>query len=287
MIGPPDINRAVEIPFNQFVPHISDVGRQVSRPFARVDLTEVLDARNLAGTEEVVLEIAATAGGLVPELGEIVDLDALAKQLPVARIDPREGTVVRQVNSWGDAVHAVSERRWTVALDASSLVNPPRRIALRLPAPKLGDASVKCQAYHDMDLVDLPEPVAVVGPPEGEVEAEARADSASWVAWAAIGGAGAVALLLAAAIGWALRRRGPRPLRARDVFHMPARVDGFVVVQLLRRLRSSELVRLTDAQRAQMLREIERIEAACFAGGDGLSEDELRGAARRWLQAAR
>ena len=257
-----------------------------SRPFQRVDLSEVLDARNFANTEEVLLEITATANGLVPELGELIDLDGLGQQLPVARIDPHEGTLVRQVQSWSDSVHAVSERHWTVALNASSLLKPPRRIALRLPTPKVGDGSAKYQAYQDMDLISLAEPVAVVGPIEGDVEAEPQAAFAGWGGYAAAGGLVAGLVLLVLVVVW-LRRRGPRPLRARDVFHLPAQVDGFVVVQLLRRLGSSDLVRLTDTERANMLREIERIETACFgANGSGLSEDDLRNAARKWLQAA-
>ena len=64
-------------------------------------------------TEEILLDVKATACGLVPELEALLDLDALRQQLPVARIDPHEGTVLRQVNSWGDTVHAVSERHWT------------------------------------------------------------------------------------------------------------------------------------------------------------------------------
>lgn len=256
------------------------------RPFERVDLTEVLDTRNLANTEEIVLQITATASGLMPELAEVIDLDALGKQLPVARIDPREGTIVRQVNSWSDTVHAVTEHRWTVTLNASSLLNPPRRIALRLPVPKVGNGTAKCQTYQDMDLVELPELQTVVGPVEGAVETEPRTALAGWNWYATVGGAIAGVLLVGLGLAWLLRRGGPRPLRARDVFHMPSRIDGFVVVQLLRRLRASELARLSEVQRTQMQQEIERIEAACFSNGAGLSEDDLRSAAKKWLQAA-
>jgi hypothetical protein len=258
------------------------------RPFQRVDLTEVLDSRNLASSEEVLLEITAMVSGLAPELDDLVDLDALGKQFPVARIDPHEGTLVREVQSWGDTIHAVSERRWTVALDASSLLKPPRRVELRLPVPKVAGGSAKYQAYKDMDLVDLREPVSIVGTGEGKVEAKALAASRAWLPYAVAGGAVGVTLLVGLAIAWLARRRGPRPLRARDVFHMPARVDGFVVIQLLRLLGSSSLVRLSGANRAAMQREIDRIQSACFGGnGSSLSDDELRNIARKWLQLTR
>lgn len=259
------------------------------RPYERVDLTQVLDPRSLDTSEEILLDVQATACGLVPELAALLDLDTLGKQLPIARIDPHEGTQLRQVNSWGDTVHAVSERHWTVALDAKSLLSPPRRIELQLPKPK-GEAKVAYQAYLELDLVDLTEPMATVGTGEAVVTAAellAPADRSRWYA-AAGGGAGFLVLLLSA-VFYLRRRSRRRPLRAADVFHMPAKVDGFVVIQLLRALGESDLVRLASAQRAEMQQDVQRIQASCF-GGDGhqpLSEDELRLVARKWLRAAR
>jgi hypothetical protein len=257
------------------------------RPFGRVDLTEVLDARNLAGTEEALLEITAAASGLVPDLDALVDLDALRAQLPVARIDPHEGTVVREINSWGDQVHAVSQRRWTVALDGSALVKPPRSIKLGLPPPKIADASAKYQSYADMDLVDLAEPTAVVG--SGAVDNQERPQPALawWIPYGVVGGGAAALLFVGLVIAVLVRGRGVHPLRARDVFHIPTRIDGFVVVQLLRALGASDLVRLSEIQRAQMRQESERIQQSCFAGnGSSLSEHELRAVAKKWLRIA-
>lgn len=259
------------------------------RPFDRMEIAETLDPRSVETTEEVLLEIKATACGLVPELETLLDLDALRGQLPIARIDPHEGTVLRQVNSWGDTVHAVSERHWTVVLDATPLVSPPRRIELRLPKPKI-EAKAAYQAYVEMDLADLAEPVAAIG------KGAAMATPAELLhphdrrrLYAAVsGGAALAALLLLLAVSWT-RRRHQRPLRAADVFHMPSEVDGFVVVQLLRALGGSELVRMSSAQRFEMQQDIQRIQASCFGanGHDKLSEDELRGVARKWLRAAR
>jgi hypothetical protein len=257
------------------------------RPFSRVDLTEVLDPRNLAGTEEVLLELSATASGLVPELEDLIDLSALRAQLPVARIDAHEGTAVREINSWGDRVHAVSQRRWTIALDGSSLLKSPRSIRLHLPAPKIADASVKYQSYTDMDLVDLTEPVALVGSGALDSQEQSQTATAWWTAYAAVGGGAVLVLLLGLVVAIRVRGHGERPLRARDVFHMPARVDAFVVVQLLRALGASDLVRLSEAQQAQMRQEIERIQGACFGdNGNGLSDGELRAVAKKWLKTA-
>jgi hypothetical protein len=83
-------------------------------------------------------------------------------------------------------------------------------------------------------------------------------------------------------------RSRERPMRARDVFHLPAEIDGFAVVQLLRALNSSELVRLSNAQRSEMQQDLQRIQAACFGsnGSAGITEKELRQLAKKWLRTA-
>ena len=70
---------------------------------------------------------------------------------------------------------------------------------------------------------------------------------------------------------------------------MPSQIDGFVVVQLLRALGGSELVRMSSAQRSEMQQDMQRIQASCFGGnGHGkVSEDELRRVAQKWLRVAR
>jgi low affinity Fe/Cu permease len=100
------------------------------------------------------------------------------------------------------------------------------------------------------------------------------------------GGALVFVMLAGALVAWLVRGRSERPLRARDVFRMPANVDGFIVVQLLRSLGSSPLVQLTDTQRAEMRQEIERIQQSCFANGSALTEGELQAVARKWLKIA-
>jgi hypothetical protein len=254
------------------------------RPFHRLDVTQVFDARNAAQSEEALLEISASANGLVPELDELFDLTALGAQRPIARIDPHDGVTIRELNSWTGEIHAVSERRWTVALGVGDLLSEGRQMELALPTLSASDSAAKYQTYADMDLLDLDKPVVLVGAANGETVS--AASDRPWTLYAALGGAAAVALLaLVAAVAWP--RGGPRPVRARDVFHMPAAVDGFVVVQLLRRLADSELARLSDPQRREMRAEIDRIERTCFQNnGSGLSEEQLRGVCQKWLRLA-
>jgi hypothetical protein len=86
-----------------------------------------------------------------------------------------------------------------------------------------------------------------------------------------------------------LRKRdtGPRPPRARDVFKLPATVDGFSVVALLRKLGTSPLVNFTAAQNAELQQDIERVQTGCFGGTTTLSPADLKTVAEKWLRQLR
>jgi hypothetical protein len=258
------------------------------RPYFQVEMTQTVDARDLESSEEILLEIRASACGLVPEIDDLLDLKLIAQQLPVVRIDPHQGTLLRQVDSWGDTVHAVSEREWTIALDAARLLRERRRIQLNLPRPQVEDVAIKYQTFVDMDLVDLDEPVAFVG--KGPVLATSlRQDGwpERWVLYAASAGAAAAFAGILLALVCFGRRPRQRRLRARDVFHMPKEIDGFVTVQLLRALGGSELVRLSTRQREELRQEMCHIQTACFGkNGSEISEEELRRVAKKWLRIA-
>ncbi|MFM8470988.1 MAG: hypothetical protein ACKODH_13670 [Limisphaerales bacterium] len=106
--------------------------------------------------------------------------------------------------------------------------------------------------------------------------------------WPGIGAA--IALVLGGFI-YALVKRGAadseRPLHARDVFKMPAEVDGFAVVALLRRLRTSPLVQLGAAQQQELQHDLQRVQQKCFGSqGSKMSEADLRTLAEKWLRAA-
>lgn len=77
-----------------------------------------------------------------------------------------------------------------------------------------------------------------------------------------------------------------QPLRARDVLKMPGEVDGFSVVALLRRLRTSPLVNLREPQQQELQQDLQRVQQACFSTNPAMSETDLRSvAATRLLNA--
>ena len=68
---------------------------------------------------------------------------------------------------------------------------------------------------------------------------------------------------------------------------MPADVDGFAIVALLRRLHASPLVSLREPQRTELQQDLQRVQQTCFGGnGNAMSEADLRGLAEKWLRAA-
>ena len=71
---------------------------------------------------------------------------------------------------------------------------------------------------------------------------------------------------------------------AHEAFKMPSDVDGFSVIALLRKLRTSPLVKLPEAQRQELQQDIQRVQQSCFgAGASAMSETDLRGVAEKWL----
>ena len=96
--------------------------------------------------------------------------------------------------------------------------------------------------------------------------------------------------LLAGGLFLALRPKGPpapKPLRARDVFKLPASLDGFAVVALLRRMGASPLMALTAPQKQELTADLERVQSACFGAAAAMAETDLKAVAEKWLRLAR
>ena len=68
---------------------------------------------------------------------------------------------------------------------------------------------------------------------------------------------------------------------------MPALVDGFSVVALLRKLTASPLVKFTAAQKSELQQDIERVQSGCFGGATTLNEADLKSLAEKWLRQLR
>ena len=258
------------------------------RPASRIEITQTLDTRQFLINGALPLEIKATASGLVPDLDQLLDLDTLKKSVAVKNINPHEGLQVKELNTWGDQVAPTSERLWTVSLDGDPIRAADGRTEFRFPLPKSKDATAIYQTYNEMNLAALPGPETTIGPTraDGKMASKPANNVTSWI----IGGMVALAILTAGLffVMKGRSRAAGTATSARDVFHMPHEVDGFSVVALLRRLRTSPLVHLQEPQRHELQQDLQRVQQSSFAAHSGaMSEAELRGIAEKWLRFAR
>jgi hypothetical protein len=233
----------------------------------------------------LALENAATATGLVPDLEQLLDLPNDEAAIAIQHVNPHESLQIKELNTWGDEITPTSERLWTITLDGDAVRAATGPLEFQFPTPKVADATVTYQSYREMDLITLSESVVTLGPSSEGKAAELLANPAKYpVLWlvgiiCGVIGIGVILILF--------RRRGrERPLRARDVFHMPSDVDGFAVVALLRRLRSSPLIKLKEEQQDELQSDLESIEQSYFGAESTLQEDDLRKIASKWLRCA-
>ncbi len=257
------------------------------RPAQKIEITQTLDTRQLAINGSLSLEVKATAGGLVPELDQLLDIEALKSRIAVKNVNPNEGLQVKEINTWGEQVAPRSERLWTVALDGDPIRAADSPTAFTFPATKASDAATVYKTYDDMNLVVLQQPSTTIGRTAtvGAVLANPGNRTSLFVS------IGAVLAALAAGVVFYMKRSataGEQALRASDVFKMPAELDGFSIVALLRRLRTSPLITLTEPQQTEIQQDLQRVQQTCFdTNSSTMSETDLRGVAEKWLRFAR
>jgi hypothetical protein len=283
-----DLSGPVTIPAESAETVIKVGGADVpARPARQIEITQTLDTRQFQINGALPLEIKATANGLVPELDQLLDLEALKKTIGVKNINPHDGLQVKELNTWGDQVAPRSERLWTVALNGDPIRAAEGLTELQFPQPKSKDAAVVYQTYDDMNLATLPQPSVKIGRTTSGAGALAKPASHLFL-W--LGVCALIALLAGGVLFTYAKRRagtGDRPVQARDIFKMPHEVDGFAVVALLRRLRTSPLVKLPEPQQQELQQDIQRVQQGCFgADRSAMSETDLRNVAEKWLRAA-
>ena len=233
-----------------------------ARPFAKMQVTQTLDERQ-AKDGKLILEVKATARGLVPPLEEVVDVrpggfrvtKADDQGLSVSRFDP---------DGEGNAI--LSERTWLVTMEAApGLRERPKTFAF--PTPKDADAATTYQRYVDADL-------AAVGP---EIDLEASYGTPSRAGlWWLIGTP--AALLVVGLLAWRLRPR--RPAVASSRFPMPDPVTPFSVLGLLRDIERND--GLPDPKKRELSASIQHLEAHYFAA-PGAEAPDLHHIARTWV----
>ena len=261
-------------------------GKPTPRPADKVEVTQTLDTRSFAINGSLSLEVAATASGLVPELDDLLDLAPLAAVAKVRQVTAIDPLMVKELNTWGEKVAPRTERRWSITVDGDAIRAADKATDVPFPTVKGANTTTVWRTYQDIDPVVLSKASVLldrvkVAQGAGYVPPVAE----DYSTYLYIG----LAAVTAFVVWLTLRKRdtGPRPPRARDVFKLPATVDGFSVVALLRKLGTSPLVKFTAAQNAELQQDIERVQTGCFGGTTTLSTADLKTVAEKWLRQLR
>ncbi len=250
------------------------------RPVAGVEVTQTLDARQLPTTGGVTLHIKATAAGLVPELDQILNLDVMKPGIAVKSVAAAGGPLVREINSWSQNIQAISEREWTVTLQAPDEVHEgSASTTFTFPTALAADTKITNQMFDDMNLVPVTSATATIG--------EVRTDSGVMLKKLIWPVAGVIVLALAGLIAFLMlrgRKEHAPVVHARDIFKMPEHLDGFVVVRLLNGLISSPHVNFANADKDAIRKDIDHVQKSVFTpNGSGLDTSDLKSIVSKWL----
>jgi hypothetical protein len=240
-----------------------------SRPVNEVEMTQILDDREIAAGL-VTLEVKARGKGLVPELAELVKTKFA--DLRVEEISD-QGLSVSQIDTESDEVAPVTERNWLLKLRVAE--NAPGSLAFNFPESALTGAKMIFKRYADADLVEVEPKLALAGLP---------LRPRPWWHWTV---SSAVPLAVVAGVIWWLRRRAPETSQVKPIYVMPEPATPFTVMSLLRRMQADASLRWSDANRAELTQNIQRLESHFFARErNGDPEPDLNGIGRRWVERA-
>lgn len=235
------------------------------RPYDQLTITQTLDERQ-AEEGKLVLEVKATAQGLVPPLEEIVDVRS--SDFEVESIED-EGVLVSKFDPDSGEPAVISERTWMINYTGrTDLAALPT--LFHFPEPKVATNEASFLRYNDADL-DTVESTVTLEHSYGEVRS----------VWPWYLAAGAVVLVVVGLVIVAARRR--RVEEAPAQFELPDPLTPFNVLGLLRRIESNN--GFSPATRDELGDNIALLERHYFAsaGGNGHTPPDLRSIAERWV----
>jgi hypothetical protein len=249
------------------VPLVASQEQQELRPVEKIALTQTLDERQ-ADEGKLILEVQATANGLVPPLADLVQTEF--KGFKVQAIDD-QGLSVSRFDPEANENQVISDRSWLITLEAAENSNQmPQEVTFA--APKVDVDEVVFQRYEDADLVEVPRTI--------QLERNYGKRSYAWMIW----WIGLPAILVA---GWGLflaRRSGRQVTTAHPTLQLPTQITPFSVLSLLEEIGRSE--GLNPEVRQLLRQEMQRIERAFFSEDVAETPPDLASIAQDWVQRA-
>jgi hypothetical protein len=216
------------------------------------------------------LEVKATARGVLPELGELVNLN-----LAGFRIEDTadHGLAVTKLDTEGDAIAPVCERNWLLNLVQISGSDAPNMFAF--PKPRLPVDEVAYKHYVDADLVAVQETLALAGLP--------LEPKSPW-GWIP---AGVFFAFCGAGLYLLLRPSKHAAVQRAAAYALPAHITPFSVLGLLRSMEQDPRLGLPADRRAELATTIRELEHRYFGpGADTNGQADLERLARDWVTRA-
>jgi hypothetical protein len=243
-------------------------GRVDPRPFAQLKLTQTLDERE-AESGKLLLEVQASARGLLPSLADLLDL--APEGFEVVSIED-QGNAISKFDAESAAPQVISDRTFMVEMQAGeNLTELPDSFAFGKTVLPEEEVELTYQRYVDADLASVGRTISLEAR-YGEV------DGPGFWTWL-LGTAVALALVLGVRSALRSAARGPSEAR----FTVPEPLSPFTVIGLLRRIESTN--GLTPDSRAELQGQIHNIEKHYFGDADGTRPD-LSEIAQTWVQRA-
>jgi len=243
--------------------------RVAARPAAELEITEILDDRELA-QGKIALEIKATAHGLVPNLTELVHTNFASLRLGEMS-DP--GPAIARLDAEADELAPVSERNWRLQFNVAD--DAPSPLTFKFPEPVSANIKPVYKRYADADLVEVPPMLALAGVP--------LRPRPLWQ-WLALA---AVFIVAIGGAAWWLRRRQPARIANLPRYTLPEPVSAFSLIALLRRMDADSTLPWAEADRVELGQDIRRLETHFFnRRQNGEPDPDLAGIGRRWVNQA-
>jgi hypothetical protein len=234
------------------------------RPVAKLEVVQILDERQ-AAQGKLILEVKATARGLVPKLEALLEF-------------PPQDFIVDQVDDLGVSVSRfdaespenlmVCERTWLMTWRAKeNLAERPQSFTFGTAAED--EIQLVLQRYVDADLAAA-EPVLSLEQAYGRPR-RLWWPYAALVAGLLVVGGGACCFWFGRSTESLIRER----------FEVPAEINAFTVLGLLRRIQQNN--ELNEAGHQELTATIHRLERYYFASENGDHEPDLRDIASAWV----
>ncbi|MED5284657.1 MAG: hypothetical protein VYC71_01715, partial [Planctomycetota bacterium] len=207
------------------LPLVSSDEGGVLRPYRHLNLTQTLDERQ-ADEGKLILEVQATANGLVPDLDDLLDTNF--NGFRVEGIDD-QGVSVSRFDPESDENLIVSDRSWLVTLEAARTSGEmPKEVSFA--SPKIEVDEVTYQRYEDADLIEVPQTVNL----EQTYGERSYASTLIGIAVVMVGMIGLVVF-----VKW---KSAATPAERLQQFEVPNQITPFSVLNLLEEIsRSSGL----------------------------------------------